>query len=125
GGGGGASGRRPRLSKSYLEGGEDDAHYDSVNIRAMKKGARDYGDDDDGDDDFGDDFIDDDEEDDDDEIFNRQKTSKQDKGAAGAAGINADEPMDVDDSEDEEEETFVKKPASKKNLAVLDDDDSD
>ncbi|GKY98566.1 hypothetical protein MPSEU_000813400 [Mayamaea pseudoterrestris] len=120
GGGGGNVSRRPRMSRSYLEGGEDDARYDSVNIRAMKKGARDYGDDDQDDDDFGDDFIDNDEEDD--EIFNRQKPSKQAKGAAAS---KTDMAMDVDDDDDEEEETFVKKSATKKKASVFDDDDSD
>ncbi len=63
--------RRPAMSRRFLEE-EDDGNYDSVNIRAMKRGAFDE------DVDYGED-SEEDEEEEDDSMFNRRRPTERTK----------------------------------------------
>jgi RNA polymerase-associated protein LEO1 len=113
--------RRPRMSREYLE--EDDADFDTTNIRAMKRRA--FEGDDDDQDDYGDDYAYDD--DDDDEVFNRARPSKKAKTSSKNESSDDDVVMGAgDESSEEEEFNVARKPKAKTtHLAVLDDDDSD
>jgi RNA polymerase-associated protein LEO1 len=115
GGGGGyraGGGRRPGMNRGYLEA-SDDEQYDSINIRALKKGTANYEDEMD---DYGDDDSDDDYG-----TFakrGRKRPRKEEKES------DEDErEMVFDDDDDEEVPMHQKKKAQSTNAAVFDDDE--
>mmetsp|Transcript_7267 Transcript_7267/g.15689 ORF Transcript_7267/g.15689 Transcript_7267/m.15689 type:complete len:319 (-) Transcript_7267:222-1178(-) len=104
-------GRRPAMNRSYLEASDEEG-YDTVNIRALKKGSannydmdemNDYGDE--SDDEYDQSFV------------NRNR--KRQRKAAAEEDSDDDEEMVFDD-DDEEVVNIHKK---KKSAAVLDDDE--
>jgi len=106
----GGGGRRPGMNRSYLEASDDEG-YDTVNIRALKKGSASNYDMDEMDD-YGD------ESDDDyDQSFVNRNRKRQRKAAEEDS--DDDEEMVFDD-DDEEVVNIHKK---KKTAAVLDDDE--
>jgi RNA polymerase-associated protein LEO1 len=116
--------RRPRMSRAYLEEEEDDDHFDTTNIKAMKRRTM-YEDedlDDYGDDDYG-------ESEEEDETFRRVRPGKKDKGKKVESEESSDEEVVFgnEDEEDDEVVSPVVKQAGKKrsHQAVLDDDESD
>jgi RNA polymerase-associated protein LEO1 len=123
--GGSGGPRRPRMSRSYLEEQEEDRHFDTTNIRAMKKGMYDKDMDD-----FGDEY-DNDEEDDDETTFHRVRpkggNSKPTTGRSKTGGDDGDSDGGAfggDDSDEDDVAPVVK--ANKKRAAQsMFDDDSD
>jgi RNA polymerase-associated protein LEO1 len=110
---GGSGGRRPGMNRSYLEASDDEG-YDTVNIRALKKGSASNYDMDEMDD-YGD------ESDDDyDQSFVNRNRKRQRKAAAVEEESDGEEEMVFDD--DDEEVVNIHK-NKKKSAAVLDDDE--
>ena len=119
--------RRPGMSRGYLEDEDDDDHYDTTNIRGMKRRVREGED--------LDDFIDDDDDEDEESSFEggiRAKRSRREKEAAEES--SAEEELVVneqeEDEDDEEEAAPVvkhkdKKPAHRNIFEEEDDDDDD
>ena len=122
--------RRPRMSRDYLEGDDDD--YDTTNISAMKRRA--VGGDEDMDD-YGVDSEDDYgvDEDDEDDTFNQRRPKKKAKAVSTKKSVkqmveeSEEDDFIVGDDEDDDEEVapIVKASRKRPQLAVLDDDDSD
>ena len=115
GGGGyrGGGGRRPGMNRSYLEA-SDDEQYDSINIRALKKGSANYEDEMD---DYGDDDSDDD-------FGTFAKRGRKRPRKEQEESDEDEEEMVFDDDDDEEEVKMHKgKKAQSSNAAVLDDDE--
>eukprot|EP00536_Pseudo-nitzschia_multiseries_P000384 jgi/Psemu1/321573/estExt_fgenesh1_pg.C_50032 len=115
GGGGnyrsGGGGRRPGMNRGYLEASDEEG-YDTVNLRALKKGsANNY-------DDEMDDYGDESDDDYDQSFANRSR--KRQRKAAAEEDSDDDEEMVFDDDDDDEE---VKIHQKKKSTAVLDDDE--
>jgi len=119
--GGGGGRRRYGMSRSYLED-DDDEHYDSVNIRSLKRGTMndddmDYGDDDDLEDEWS--------------KRKRKRSRKSDFDEDEDEDEDEAEQMVVDDDDDDEEEQFAVRKRNngrtetKKNAAIFDDSDSD
>lgn len=103
-------GRRPGMNRGYLEASDDEG-YDTVNIRALKKGsANNY-------DDEMDDYGYESDEDYDQSFANRNR--KRQRKAAVEEDSDDDEEMVFDDDDDDE----VKIHQKKKSSAVLDDDE--
>jgi len=109
---GGSRYRRPDMSRRYLEEDEDDANYDTTNIRALKKGNRD-----DEMDDYGDDSDDDGLNDT--YIKGRKRSRTKDE--------SDEEELGLDDDSDDEQGGLVKAHSSskRKTQAFVDDDDDD
>ena len=108
---GGGRGRNPGMNRRYLEA-DDDEGYDTVNIKALKKGSKydddamdDYGDD--SDDDYGQSYV------------NRGRNKRQKKPVQEDSEDDEEE-MVFDEDDDEEQVTVHKK---KKQSSFLDDDD--
>mmetsp|Transcript_30231 Transcript_30231/g.49946 ORF Transcript_30231/g.49946 Transcript_30231/m.49946 type:complete len:466 (-) Transcript_30231:906-2303(-) len=119
--GGGGRSSRPGMNRRYMED-EDDGHYDSVNIKELKR--RQFADDEVMD--YGDD--DSDEDDDDDDVG----WSSKGKLAAMRASKKRQRQEEDDDEEeefgagdesDEEEVARVNKPTKKRQTNLFDDDD--
>ena len=115
--------RRPAMSRRFLEE-EDDGNYDSVNIRAMKRGAFDE------DVDYGED-SEEDEEEEDDSMFNRRRpTGGNRRASRQRQQQKEDEEDDEEDElifEEESDEDEVKATTRKKlqHQALVDDDDDE
>jgi len=128
-GGRGSSGggkRKAGMRRNYME--DDDEHYDTVNIRSLKKRNKD-------DEDM--DYGDDDDNDGDEDEWSKRKKRGFESGRKAARYNSEDEDDDeeeviMDDDDDDEEEQVVNRkkatPAGagqKRNAALFDDDDSD
>ncbi len=118
GGGGGprtGGGRRPGMNRSYLEA-SDDEQYDSINLRALKKGSTNY-------DDEMDDYGDDSDEDYGDTFASRGR--KRQRRVVGNKNNDEDEEEMVFDDDDEEEEIKMHKTKKTQSstVAVLDDEE--
>ena len=114
---GGTTRRNPGMNRSYLEA-SDDEQYDSINIRALKKGSANY--DMDEMDDYGEDS-----DDDYDETFASRSRKRQRKAAEDAESDEDEEELVFDDEDDEEEEIKMHKNKKKAqpHAAVLDEDE--
>jgi RNA polymerase-associated protein LEO1 len=120
GGGGtayrGGSRRNPGMNRGYLEA-SDDEQYDSINIRALKKGSANY--DMDEMDDYGEDS-----DDDYGETFASRTRKRQRKAAEDAESDDEEEELVFDDEDDEEEDIKMhSKKKAQPHAAVLDDED--
>jgi RNA polymerase-associated protein LEO1 len=110
---GGGRGRNPGMNRRYLEASDDEG-YDTVNIKALKRGSKydddamdDYGDD--SDDDYGQSYV------------NRSRNRRQKKPVQEDS--EDDEEEMVFDEDDDEEQVTVHKKKKQSNAALLDDDD--
>jgi RNA polymerase-associated protein LEO1 len=108
-----AGGRRPGMNRSYMEAASDDEQYDSINIRALKKGTTNYEDEmddygEDSDDGYGDTFM--------------NRSRKRQRKDAQEEESDEEEEMVLDDDDDEEEIKIIKKNKAQSSN-VLDDDD--
>ncbi len=130
--GGGAGRRRYGMHRNYMDMDEDDEHYDTVNIRSLKRRNRD----DDGMD-YGEDDVMSDEEDEWSKRKKRgfesgRKTSKQQQYLSEEDEDEDEENLVLDDEEDDDEEEMLqRKNASRgggqkrKSAGMFDDDDDD
>jgi RNA polymerase-associated protein LEO1 len=109
---GGGRGRNPGMNRRYLEASDDEG-YDTVNIKALKKGSK-Y--DDDAMDDYGDDS-----DDDYGQSLNRNRNKRPKKPVQEDS--EDDEEEMVFDEDDDEEQVTVHKKKKQSNAALLDDDD--
>mmetsp|Transcript_27185 Transcript_27185/g.40258 ORF Transcript_27185/g.40258 Transcript_27185/m.40258 type:complete len:472 (-) Transcript_27185:80-1495(-) len=116
-----SGGRRQGMHRAYME--DDDEHYDSVNIRSLKK--RNMNDEDM---DYGDDYGDDDEED----VWSKRKKKNFLSGRKiGQQQYESEEEEElvVDDEDDDEEEMVSRKKKAKstpqKGKAAFSDSDSE
>ena len=117
-----AYGSRPSMSKNYLEGDDDDEHYDSVNVgKGMKRRVMGG----DGADDYGTDSGEEDDE------WSRRKMMRGRGGTRSAAGgARRDDPssdeaeLDFGDDDDDDDDVMVAKAGkNRKRAAVVDDDE--
>eukprot|EP00537_Pseudo-nitzschia_pungens_P013238 CAMPEP_0172394304 /NCGR_PEP_ID=MMETSP1061-20121228/14409_1 /TAXON_ID=37318 /ORGANISM="Pseudo-nitzschia pungens, Strain cf. pungens" /LENGTH=456 /DNA_ID=CAMNT_0013125627 /DNA_START=137 /DNA_END=1507 /DNA_ORIENTATION=+ len=108
----GGGGRRPGMNRGYLEASDDEG-YDTVNLRALKKGSANNYDD-------GMDYYGEESDDDYDQSFANRNRKRQRK-AAVEEDSDDDEEMVFDDDDDDDE--VVKIHQKKKSAAVLDDDE--
>eukprot|EP00529_Nitzschia_sp_RCC80_P001127 CAMPEP_0113464496 /NCGR_PEP_ID=MMETSP0014_2-20120614/13231_1 /TAXON_ID=2857 /ORGANISM="Nitzschia sp." /LENGTH=549 /DNA_ID=CAMNT_0000356579 /DNA_START=26 /DNA_END=1675 /DNA_ORIENTATION=- /assembly_acc=CAM_ASM_000159 len=115
GGGGGGRRRGPGMNRSYLEG-DDDEGYDTVNIRALKKGSR--FNDEDAMNDFGDDS-----DDSDGVTFGTSRTRKRQRAPVDEDSDDDEGEMVFDDDDDEEEELNIHTKKKATPSKVWDDDE--